>query len=158
MRKLIFLLFILLASCKDNSQNYNCENMNFMIQFNHTDSYNSKTNIFERSYWGRKTDVKVILSKDEIRRMNLCFKENRFLDLSDSIIAKSFFYKSPLYKSRVSYNNSCIKKVVNISFDLESKENNRKAKRVFEIINNASDIIYQKKQIRDLEPSNVYLE
>lgn len=163
----LFLLTVLFCfSCKENNTPFlkNSEinktiqmPKDFSFEVNYfSDSYNSKTKEFKRSYQNETKTIKVELTNNELKEIYKLFKTNHFENLPNN------------------FENENIITQPTISVTLKLNENNKTTSKTFTIgvgetatskgknLENISDKIYSilenKQPVKDLKQSDIYLE
>lgn len=147
-----------MLSCEKKRDKYLCNQLSFYIKFNNTDSYDSKKQLFERRYWGKVIKLNIQLNSEEMRKINLIFMQNDFLDLPNEIETRDIMVQSPIHKNVLSYKNSCVNKSVEASYSSEALQKNKKIKKVLNITGDIYSLLITKKEIKQLPQSNMYLE
>ena len=163
---LFLITVIFCSSCKENNTPFFKKSeinktiqmpKDFSFEVNYfTDSYNSKTKEFKRSYQNETKTIKVELTNNELKDIYELFKTNNFENLPNN------------------FENENIMTQPTVSVTLKLNENNKTTSKTFTIgvgetatskgknFENISDKIYsileKKQSVKELKPSNIYLE
>ena len=151
--KIIYsLIFLFLISCNKKIK------LNSESSFGYEDlfsSYDSRSSIFMRKYNDETLRIKIILTKDEKEKILESFAENRFESFPQQIDCSAWGIYPKQYE-QLNLNNHSVNYTHNNSggkgwFCIKGKKFNR-------IYNTIQSIILNKKEIKRLEPSDIYYE
>jgi hypothetical protein len=147
---IVYILMFFLSSCKNNDGLYSYKSFGFEGL---TDSYNCATSVFKRKYSNDTIAIKIVLTKKEHETIIKSFIDNKFVDLSDKIDCVR--WGNPIYydvlfldKHMVSYEHS---------FN-ENKWFCPNGKRFNEISTLMKKIIFNRQEIKKLQPSDIAYE
>ncbi|WP_073171495.1 hypothetical protein [Chryseobacterium vrystaatense] len=162
MKKYIFLLLAFL-SCSGNSKKM--ENQNFHFEYwTGEDHYNSGDSIFTRNYEAndqlKKSDStrKVALSKEEVIKIINEINNSSISDLPDDFSCSILPISDPQFIHFKINNDNKFKEILFSYSRSNPILNCAKAERIINFSKVVDSIIYNKKSIRDLPPTNLYYE
>ncbi|HET7733153.1 MAG TPA: hypothetical protein VFK73_04875 [Paludibacter sp.] len=153
MKKTLIIFISILAFISCTNQKYDKQipaDFSFKI-INMTNSYDSKTGIYVRSYVKKDSVVKVVMTQKEMNIIYELFKKNDFLSFPDIFECYIFGTKTlPAFDTTIEINyKGVIKRVKNTTY-CNKKTEQRKSDRFDEFSSEIRKIINNKTEIKNM--------
>lgn len=145
----------LLASCNHKKTNESYDEFYFSIA-GEVDSYNSKTNIYTRSYVSSNSSVQIELSPQEISEIKKLFEVHNFISFPDQFeCSENGTFTLPAFNTTIEIEHSQGSKKVTQTDYCDRKIQQKKSDKFDDLSSKIWGILKAKEQVKNMKPTDM---
>jgi hypothetical protein len=154
--QVFLIILIAFSSCKNEKKGILHEKFEYKIS-NEIESFDSKSQIYERSYVQADTAIVINFKEEELEEINEAFREIDFLAFPTNFKCSSNSdLISPSRETSISlYLSETITKTVTSTTYCPEKENQEQSEKFENLKNSIWEIIKNKESVKNLKPSDI---